>query len=282
MGASMETVEDTPIQRADRNRKLAEQAELLEFALDEATSEWFYDFELEGEQVEGIGLNGAMELAAFRAQQGYPIRLLNGIDLVEVERNKTLGVQATVVAREARTSREGVGTAFFPHFINVDAKGEIVELRAGQPVEIRRQHDPRADRKALSVAKRNAILDLIPDEVIRTLLDERTRVVPLNEARKQAEAIAYRQQHAPAVRTVVPGEREPGPYDTPPTQRRPTPAAPPPATTRQIVQLAQLIAHPSVSEPVRNTVKARLESGLSEFVAGAWISVLEVEVKAPA
>src|SRR4051812_39939768 len=80
-----------------------EQQELIDFALREMTSDWFYDLELNGAEIEGIGIQGATELASFRAEQGYPIRLANGVDLLEVERNGVLGVQATVVARAGRT-----------------------------------------------------------------------------------------------------------------------------------------------------------------------------------
>src|SRR4051812_42247573 len=186
MGANSEVLEraDPAIQPtasghiAQRQR---EQQELLDFALHEMTSDWFYDIELNGAEIEGVGIQGAMELASFRAEQGYPIRLANGVELIEVERHGTLGVQATVVAREGRTFREGVGVCFFPYVIAVEEAGEkkLVE-------------DPRADRKALSIAKRNAILDLIPDIVVQSILDNRSTAVPQNEERKANQRHAAR------------------------------------------------------------------------------------------
>lgn len=261
-------------------RKAREEQELLEFALREATSEWFYDLELNGAEIKGVGIQGAMELASFRAQQGYPIRLLNGIELLEVSRNATLGVQATVVAREARTSREGVGVAFFPYFTDVDVGGG----------ETKRVEETRADRKALSIAKRNAVLDLIPDEVIRILLVERERIVPLNEARKNAEVSAARHRDSAPIRRATPEqlrEEDPDPYTSPAplgsgsTMRAKLGTAPvEQITTAQIIRLAQIIGNPSVSPGVCKMVKAQLEKGMSEALAAEWIQILEAETPA--
>lgn len=261
-------------------RKVREETELLEFALSEATSEWFYDLELNGAEIEGVGIQGAMEFASFRAQQGHPIRLLNGIELLEVSRNATLGVQATVVAREARTSREGVGVAFFPYFTDVAVDGVT-----------KRVEETRADRKALSIAKRNAILDLIPDEVIRILLAERERIVPLNEARKNAEVIAARHREAAPVRRVTEEQlREenadpylsPSPLGSGSTMRAKLRESAPVAqiSIAQIIRLAQIIGNPSVSPGVCKMVKAQLEKGMSEALAAEWIQILEAETPA--
>jgi hypothetical protein len=247
--------------------KHKEEAELLEFALREATSDWYYDLELNGADIEGIGIGGAMELARFRAEQGYPIRLQNGIELIEVERNGARGVQATVVAREAKTAREGVGVAFFPYFVDAPA-GELQG-------ETQRVADTRADRKALSIAKRNAILDLIPEEVQRRILAERKRIVPINEARNEDEAALVRRLSAVPIRRVTAEENRlegMNPYE------RPDPVKSIPVATRQIIRLAQLIANPLVPESVRATVNARLLKGLSEQLATEWIGILEAEV----
>lgn len=248
--------------------------ELLVFALREMTSEWFYDLELNGAEIEGIGIQGAMELAGYRAEQGYPIRLLNGIDVVEATRGGEPGVQATVVAREARTSREGVGIAFFPYSL------EVTEPGATAPTLV---HDSRADRKALSIAKRNAILDLIPDHVKRTILAERERAVPLNEARKANELIAARSRNAVPLRAATPEqlrkEADIGPYDEPTGLRSTRSDAPAPASVRQIVRLLQLVDHPGVSDPVRTTVKAKLDTDLSHALAAEWIPILEAQAK---
>jgi hypothetical protein len=252
--------------------KQREMEELLACALREMTSEWFYDLELNGAEIEGIGIQGALELAAFRAEQGYPIRMLH-VDVIDATRKGAAGAQATVIAREARTSREGVGIAFFPYQVD---ESEIVSKLDGM--------DPRADRKALSIAKRNAILDLIPDSVKQRILAERERAVPLNEARKENEFIAARNRNAVPVRTATPEqlrrEANVGPYDDAANKLPSTHGtARVPATTRQIVRLAQLIAHPAVSEATRFNVGQHLETGLSEALAAEWIQMLEPQTK---
>ena len=248
--------------------KHKQEAELLEFALREATSDWYYDLELNGADVEGIGIGGALELARFRAEQGYPIRLQNGIELIEVERNGARGVQATVVSRESKTGREGVGVAFFPYLVDVPT-GEIQG-------ETKRIQDTRADRKALSIAKRNAILDLIPEEIQKRILAERQRIVPVNEARNEAEAALVRRLAATPIKRISPEdnrlEASMSIYEAP------APARATPVTTPQIIRLAQLAANPSVPESVRATVNARLLKGLSESLAKEWIVILEAEV----
>lgn len=284
MGASTETevlerLESADIQaigiRAEPGSKLAlsvvkhkEEAELLEFALREATSDWFYDLELNGAEIEGIGIGGAMELARFRAEQGYTIRLQNGIELIEVERNGARGVQATVVAREAKTSREGVGVAFFPYAMDIP----VSDLSG----EVKRVVDRYADRKALSIAKRNAILDLIPEEVVRRIMAERNRIVPLNEARNEAEAALVRRLAATPITRTTPEELLLASRSS--IYEAPNPVKSAAVTTYQIIRLAQLVANPKVAQGVRETVNARLLKGLSETLAAEWITILEAEV----
>lgn len=249
--------------------KQREMEELLMFALREMTSEWFYDLELNGADIEGIGIQGALELAAFRAEQGYAIRLLT-VEVIDTTRKGAPGAQATVVAREARTSREGVGIAFFPYQLDALEVGSTPEM------------DPRADRKALSIAKRNAILDLIPDNVKQTILAERVRAVPLNEARKANAFIAARNRAAVPVRTLTPEQlrkdAEVSPYDEP-SQLQSTARTPAPASTRQIVRLLQLAQSPSVSPEIRATIKEKLDTDLSFALAAEWIPILEAQAK---
>jgi hypothetical protein len=252
------------------------QQELIDFALHEMTSEWFYDLELNGAEIEGIGVQGAMELASFRAEQGYAIRFANGVELIEVERHGQLGVQATVVAREAKTQREGLGVAFIPYF--EDALG--AEDHEKRPV------DTRVDRKALSIAKRNAILDLIPDHVVQRIMAARSTAVPRNDERKANQRIAVRNRTAVPVRTVTEQMRkdleDAGPYDTPSRLQATARVPAPPASTRQIVQLLQLIAHPAVSELTRANIKEKLDTDLSYDLAAKWIPILEAQTREPA
>lgn len=148
--------------------------QILAQILGEAITEWFYEFRVQGKLVEGVSVTGAAEFARIRAEQGFPIRFPPGaIAVEELHQNGEPGIRVTVVARCARTGAEGVGMAFYPWYTT---------NRDGN-----RRLDDKADRKALSVAKRNAILDLIPEAQVRALLKARKELVERNEARIRTE-----------------------------------------------------------------------------------------------
>ena len=238
--------------------------ELLTFAEREMSSNWFYDLELNGAEIEGIGIEGALELAAFRAEQGFPIHFYNGIELLEVERNGKRGVQATVVAREGRSMREGLGVAFYPY-------ERTIQVLGADKTEV----DPRADRAALSIAKRNAILDLIPAHIGQAILDMRSHAIPANDKRRAELRTGGFTDGAYAL--AGSSADNPDAYAGGRLQSRMR-STPTPATTRQIVRLLQLAQHPSVSDTVRATIKAKLEGNLSEALAKEWIDILEPQV----
>lgn len=178
-------------------RQRDEQAMMASFA-GEVISSWFYEFKIGGKTVEGVGVVGAEEFARIRAEQGYPITYpFNGVRIAEDSLNGEIGVRATIVARDQRTGAEAIGTAFYPHY---------AKRRDGS-----HEFDDKADRKALSVAKRNAILDLVPQAMILTILKARKQLIASNETRiKNQERVALGEQiaNAPEPRRVRAAGRE--------------------------------------------------------------------------
>jgi hypothetical protein len=167
----------------------ADNDHLTRLLMGEVISEWFYSFKVAGKTVEGLSVNGAMEFARLRAESGYPIRFpLQNIAVQEITQNGERGIRATIIARCQRSGAEGIGMAFYPFWM---------KIRSGDVA------DDKADRKALSVAKRNAILDLIPEAQIRVLLKGKSQLVEANEARLGAGMNANRRQLA-AERKVRP------------------------------------------------------------------------------
>lgn len=162
----------------------------------EAMDKWFYSFPVAGKTVEGVSVVGAEEFARLRAEQGFPIRFPSGsVRAEEVVRNGELGIQVTVVAREARSGADGLGMAFYPYMVEREKNGEKIRVADNFP-----------DRKALSVAKRNAILDLIPIATVLTVLKQRRMFVAQNEQRETDRVLA-----------VVEGRKEDGPRTVPRT-----------------------------------------------------------------
>lgn len=165
-------------------------AEVLGQALDK----WFYAFKVAGKQVEGVSAKGAHEFARLRAEQGFPIRFpMDGVRLEEISQNGETGIRAIVIAREYRTGLEAIGMAFYPYY---------EERKSGEKV-----FDRMADRKALAVAERNAILRLTPERAIIQALRLRAEAVARNERQlkeEQRSAIA----RAPEARRVTAGTAE--------------------------------------------------------------------------
>jgi len=154
--AIAEIIDLTPAQVAAYMRE-RDDAQLMKQLTGEASDEWFYSFKIQGTLVEGVSIVGAMEFARLRAEQGFPIRFpIHNIEAREVERNGERGVECLAIARDHRTGAEGVGLAFYPYALR-KKDGSLLDDRF-------------ADRKALSVAKRNAILDLVPEAMVRQML----------------------------------------------------------------------------------------------------------------
>lgn len=166
--------------------------------LEQVTPDWYYPFNDDDDNKKwGIGTTGASEYARIRGQMGFPIRFHPaGISVKETIRDLEKGVEATVIANDAICYAEGVGYAFYPNWIG--------EGKA-------RYRDQFNDRVAVSVAKRNAILDLIPEVHILALLKVRATVAErnkqrFNEQRKAAQKA--RLAAAPKIRTLRDGEND--------------------------------------------------------------------------
>lgn len=158
-----------------------DEQQLLGLIMGQVTDKWFYEFEVKGKLIEGVSVVGAAEFARIAGEFGYPIRYAPyGISTIEITYRGELGVQSTVIRRNYRTGAEGSGQAFYPWYVERKRKDGSIE----------RVLDDKADRKALAVADRNAILDLIPEATIVAVLRERKRLAAANQDRQAAAADA--------------------------------------------------------------------------------------------
>lgn len=223
----------------------------------EMISEWFYEFSVGGKQVEGISVVGAMEFARLRAEAGFPIRFPAGsIVAEEVELRGERGIRCTVIARDARTGAEGVGQAFYPWY---------APRRNGPPAL-----DDKADRKALSVAKRNAVLDLVPEAQIKAMLRERKRLIAENEKRQLSEVKAATQHR---VDNAPPAKRISAKANLAPRDAYES------ASEEQIQTLLDLAADERVPQEVRDKVEAQVASGITGKKADEWIAKIRANVE---
>jgi hypothetical protein len=244
---------------------------MLAAFMGEVVSTWFYELEISGKKIEGVGVIGAEAFQRIQAERGCPITVVPyGVNINEATQNDERGVRATITMRDARTRRESIGTAFYPHYF-VKRNGE-------------RKFDDKADRKALSVAKRNAILDLVPQEEILAVLKARKFLIAQNQKRIEEmtqRAIAAAPEvasMAPAKRGDIPGD----PYNTPLPASHHTAAEPaatvrkvgPKATEEQVENLLDLIEDPSVNGVTREAVSRGLKIGLSQDHAQRYIDQL--------
>ena len=255
-----------------------DETELTAALMGEAAEEWFYEFQVGDKTIEGVGVTGAMEFARIRGEQGFPIRFpVDNIRVEEVTEHGELGVRATVVARDARGGHEGVGVAFYPWYEGNGDGGK--------------QYDDKAGRKAVSVAKRNAVLDLIPAATIVQVLKVRKELSEINAARQQRELDDARPARVDApLRDGKEAQQLGEVYEQPVGRldqgRRFTPQ---PVTSRtstallasegQRQQLLQLVFHPAIAPAIREKVQKRLSTGLPEGLAATWIEQLDREVQ---
>lgn len=206
---------------------------LLDAAMDNVLSEWFYELEgPSGEAIEGVSAAGAMEFARLRASFGYPIRFpLDGIRIEDdVMHAGEKGVRAIVIARDNRSGQDAIGEAFYPYFpLVMDDRGQEKRVLT---------RDQFADRKAISVAQRNAILDLVGEAFVKKVLSGRKKLIVTNEAALKREVKAARndaisrRRSIPLMSAAAAAAEAPDPYDLKPTLQ---PAAP----TRQPVAAAK-------------------------------------------
>jgi hypothetical protein len=176
-----------------------DEAEFLAEIMGSALDKWFYSFKVSGKLVEGVSAKGAHEFARLRAEQGFPIRFpLDGIRYEEASENGEAGVRVFIVAREVRTSQEAIGMAFYPYH-----NERAIKDRDGNILKIVKEFDKYAGRKAMSVAERNAILRLTPEQVIVAALKGRAQAIARNEALVTERARVAMLARPEAQRTVV-------------------------------------------------------------------------------
>lgn len=165
---------DTPQQIQAYARAFDDNAFLAQI-VGEAMDKWFYEFTIAGKKVEGVSVVGAEEFARLRAEQGFPIRFPPGsIRAEDVMQNGELGIRVTVVARDARLGADGLGMAFYPYMVERKKGDDVIRVPDNMP-----------DRKCLSVAKRNAILDLIPAATVIAVLRQRQAILSANKNREE-------------------------------------------------------------------------------------------------
>lgn len=214
----MELASPAEIQRA--MQQLDAQAFLADI-MGEALEKWFYSFKIAGKSIEGVSAKGAHEFARLRAEQGFPIRFpIDQVRYEETTENGELGIRAMVVARDHRSGMEGIGLGFYPHYEERSIKEN------GTVIRVERVFDRMAGRKAMSVAERNAILRLIPENVILSSLKVRAQIVAENEKSRQAqERLAYAERPE-APRITAGTQTAEDPYNQGTQPARPAAAAP--------------------------------------------------------
>jgi hypothetical protein len=161
---------------------------VLSVVLATVTSDWYYDYDDDAGKIQyGIGTLGASEYARIRAELGRPIRFTaSGVHVQEVLRSQERGIEATVIARDIVTGAEGIGHVFKSNFSGLGKD---------------RQREEFNDRIAVSTAKRNAILDLVPESHISAILKARANIARDND-RKLAKLIKEQRE---AIRAAAPG-----------------------------------------------------------------------------
>lgn len=262
------TIEDARAAIAARN-----ETEIMRAAEGEMISEWIYEFKVAGKVVTGLGATGAMEVARIRAEQGFPIQFRE-VETFETIQNGERGIRCIVRTRELRTGGEGLGMAFYPYY----------EKRKDGPDVA----DRYADRKALSVAKRNAILDLIPEVQVLALLKHRQSLIAKNEKRAnevQAQASAAPRAIAkPPVAPTPTALKKSAEVDTAAAASvagvdaggfaKPIPGDTTPATQPQIDKLIAFAESPTIADDVRDKILVAVDGGISQDLAAKWITRL--------
>lgn len=201
--------------------------------------QWQYTFTVGGKEVSGISITGAMEIARIRAESGRPIRWTNVL-ADPATQDGVDGLRVTVHARDQRSGAETVAMVFEPWR---DPKG---------------RPNPFVERKALSKAKRNCVLDLIPETQILELLkiakDFAEGRVPRQPKEQRQVSAAPKREVSPRVVESVPAVEGnpvqmvggPNPYNltTPETMR----------------EIAILVEHPA-NLKAKEGVAKRIERG---------------------
>jgi hypothetical protein len=225
-------------QRFSRTANTVEEARAAMAALDEdqilescrgaVIREWQYSFRVGGQEISGISVTGAMELARIRAEAGRPIRWTNVL-ADPCEQNGRKGLRVTVHARDQRSGAETVAMVFEPW-----------EDEKGRPI-------PFVERRALSKCKRNCVLDLIPEtqilELLKAAKDFAAGKVPRKpQMRQPATQPAETPATAVPVTSGYAGEAED-------------------ATPEQMTELVHLVQDERIPAEKRSAIQGKLEAG---------------------
>ncbi len=211
--------------------------QIMQQMLGEASTAWFYEFKIQGKPVRGVSVVGAEQFARLRAEQGFPIRFpIHNLTAREVERHGEPGIEVIAIARDYRSGAEGIGMAWYPWYPpRKDNKAVL---------------DDKADRKALAVAKRNAILDLVPEHMVRELLERGVAAISRNGERQREDVTRARAERE---RTAVPAPR------TSAVEMQDPYATPHGATESQRRVLHELAQSPVMGERNRTTLAEACE-----------------------
>lgn len=223
----------TPVASIEEMRAamaLKDEEQILQACNGAVIKEWAYEFTIGGKAVIGISVTGAMEIARIRAEAGFPIRF-PVVSADEVTRNGVPGIQCTVTSRDQRSGAEGLGLVFEPY---TDERGRANMF---------------ADRKALSKAKRNAVLDLVPEQQIIALL---------KAAKDSAAGRVPRKPNAQETRRAVPARpasenlKPQNPYGDERGQAD-EPSA------EELLEINELLKHPAVAQH-REKIELRIKN----------------------
>lgn len=252
--------------------KQLDDAQIMAAIAGEVSDSWVYSFELQGKVVEGLSVSGAVEFARIRAEKGFPIRFPQGqMDVREITWRGEEGVRAIVVGRCHQSGAEGIGLAFYPWY---------VERKNRRTKEVERVLDDKADRKAFSVAKRNAIIEIIPEDQVVALLKYRKQLIEQNKLASAAEhqrLISDRMRNAKQAVVITADQslakgRE-SPYET----RAEQPAlSGEQASEEQVSRLLDLVGRVDCPPEMRGFIEGKLKNPpVLAGHAAKWIAQLE-------
>jgi hypothetical protein len=258
---------------------------MLRAIADEVNESWFYDFKVDGKtQVVGFGVVGAQEMARIRAEMGFPIRYLDIIE-EEVTRHGEIGMRVMMKARCMRSGLEDIGIAFYPWYNEV----AIRDSQGNKTKEKKRVLDDKADRKALSVAERNATLGVVPESLQQAILKIRKQLIEKNAARAEKDRKKYLEaQHIPArsvdAQKETARQQTQDPYGDGAVKPVGTPAKlgdeseTEPLRQEQRDKLEDMKKHAAITREQRAWIEKGLSNGLTQRQAARAIAQFEQQI----
>lgn len=249
-----------------------DEAQILAMMAGEVITEFFYEFRVAGKLVEGVSVTGANEFARIRADNGFPIRFPPGsIHAEEVIQHDQRGIRVITVARDCRSGADGIGMCFQPYLVERKIKDKEGNVIGTEMVE-----NNHADRKALSISKRNAILSILPEAQILVILRERKKLIAANE-REQRTALAGAQQRQLPPAVATPARHDP--YDNAAPAATSAPARSDNwATDEQLARLQELLRDQRIPDRVRTKVEKGIRERVNTKIAAAWITSIETQL----